>query len=124
MLVGKYRGAYTGFAIGPDFAKNIYENGTHSLELRADSTYVYGKLSKDGEEYTSEGKWQLHREKEQWMITFFDFPIGKIRGYIIGTLDDERKGVFTRFVTLGPCQEPRISINYDVSFYFVKQSDK
>ncbi|MHC4693661.1 MAG: hypothetical protein ACYS67_13040 [Planctomycetota bacterium] len=124
ILTGRYRGAYTGFAFGPDLSKNIYENGTHSLELRADSTYVYGKLSKDGEEYTSEGKWQLHREKGEWVVTFFDFPVGKISGYIIGTLDDERKGTVLKLVTREPWQEPRIRINDDVNFNFIKQSDK
>ena len=80
ILVGKYRGAYTGFAIGSDLAKNIYENGNHSLELRADSTYVYHNLSRDGEESTSEGQWELHfdRKDRVWVITFFDFPIGNI----------------------------------------------
>jgi hypothetical protein len=123
ILVGKYRGAYTGFAIGSDLSKDIYENGNHSLELKADSTYVYNYLHRDGEETTSEGRWQLHRNKGRWMITFFDFPLGKV-SVTVGTVDDERKGVFSRFVTREPWQEPRISINYDASFYFIKQSDK
>ena len=122
ILVGKYQGVYTGFAIGSDLSKDIYNNGTHSLELRADSTYVYRNLSKDGEETTSEGRWQLHKNKGRWMITFFDFPLGKI-SVTVGTVDDERKGVFSRFVTREPWQEPRISIDYDVCFYFIKQSD-
>ena len=55
--------------------KSRYPKGEEILELRADSTYIYCFIAKEGEKYLDSGKWRLYDDDDYEMkIEFLNWP--------------------------------------------------
>ena len=74
-LIGTYVGGYDCITIfsSDERKKGVYHEGTHSLELRADGTYLYGYDPVEGPEVTTVGKWEFTTEYSRPEVVLNDF---------------------------------------------------
>jgi hypothetical protein len=119
LMVGKYMGYYDVFPkITTESRKGIYGQGTHSLELRSDGTYVHLCKTIDGQEVRNTNTWEFYLDQEGYKrIKLYGFVFGSKQGNA-----QQARGLNTS-VERSSSGKIRICMDVDFEYYFIKQEN-
>lgn len=92
---------------------------TDTIEVRADGTYTHYYKEADGEEYINENHWELEVVNGRPAVVFSDFESRWRK-----SRHAESPGFYPAFVERPFFGSIRLSISYDLGYYYIKEDSQ